>query len=635
MKKTVPIIIIFFISTALYMQSGRADNWYHGTKDLWTTPTTNRKPWHDELDKAYAAEHQSDPGRVQGDHTKVADLERQAGDHYKRAIQMAISSGAFADAAKAEYEYAIHSKLLAAKQEAINAFEKCIEYDKRAHHDDTVIVGDCYMQIGQLLDQLNKQGIAVTYAKKAYQIYSQLLSANDVKLSWPLELLILYAASPEDAIPYRKQLIEVLKKSEPDEAGQIGLAIFGLAKTLADANKLQEAIAQAEQAIDWLKKEPGNYAQSTSIEELISIWRRREMGIEPQPGVIYTGKFAGRDPREKPSEKAGDRPEGNQRRYYIDGKLVSEARYRSLELSNRACDQIANRHYEQALEMLNQALTLDPELSEVHANIGIVLKKLGKRDEAIKHLTSAVRLSPEKASPLVMLASAYQADGQLDKAIEAYKVYQSKFPDEADGTVVSSLIRDLTKLRTEQKSIEKASGNSSEDYLAYCIPKGKVRWSSVIKVYIAQAKNLHGYQPNFPSTVRKSFEDWAAHSKKLSFQFVDNKKDADIDCFFTNDFRLVDSPSEAGETRELFDTSGKFKHCTIVLMTENATSNITPGAADIRAVALHEIGHASGLMGHSPSPADIMFCTAPDDTEVRYPQLSNRDLNTMTKLYSD
>jgi hypothetical protein len=48
----------------------------------------------------------------------------------------------------------------------------------------------------------------------------------------------------------------------------------------------------------------------------------------------------------------------------------------------------------------------------------------------------------------------------------------------------------------------------------------------------------------------------------------------------------------------------------------------------VRNIALHELGHALGLIGHSPSRSDIMY----KDTD-EYSRISDRDLNTLRRLY--
>jgi predicted Zn-dependent protease len=61
------------------------------------------------------------------------------------------------------------------------------------------------------------------------------------------------------------------------------------------------------------------------------------------------------------------------------------------------------------------------------------------------------------------------------------------------------------------------------------------------------------------------------------------------------------------------------------------TIELAPGQADsvMLSVARHEIGHAIGLWGHSPSPEDIMYFS-----QVQKPPLiSSRDLQTLVRVY--
>jgi predicted Zn-dependent protease len=249
-----------------------------------------------------------------------------------------------------------------------------------------------------------------------------------------------------------------------------------------------------------------------------------------------------------------------------------------------------------------------------------------------------VQLEPAKSAPLSMLASVYQSKGQVDEAIDTYKQYLDKFPNESDVTWVRSLIANLQKVSDSQKAViaSHPGADKANDYLPFCTEQSKVRWRKnhgPVKVYIQSGSGVKNFQPAFEKSLRESFSDWVTGTGGVvSVLYVSSKREADIDCLFTDNFGQVSSLAEGGETKMLYDSDGNFEHCSIVLLTAHATDTLPPSENEIRGVCLHEIGHSLGLTGHSPNASDIMYCSE-TDVESKRPQLSSRDLATLKKLY--
>ncbi len=634
--------------------------WYHGgpsTPPVWVTPKDKRSPWHDEIDKAVEAAQKAkkaydfDSGEV--NRALLDTCQREEISHIKKALELSVAAKDFRVAGRISYYLAITLKVQGKSSEAVQEFKKAIDYLKNSSSEDTVDIADCYTQLAWLRRDRGKKDLAFDDAMRAYEIYKRLFSQDDIKFSGLPELLAQYSATPQDAVPYRRQIIEILKKNDPEDPGLIAGMIYDLAIDLGNSGQLEEAINQAEQAVRWCQRGPGNYALSQNINESIEHWRKQQMGLEPQWDVIYNGKFAGRNPRGQPEHPypptiagKGEKEvppveSGKGHNYLVNGRSVTKAAYDAARLANEASDLISQHKFQDARDKLLRSLELDPGLVHGHANLGFVLSKLGQVDQAIVHLTKAVQLAPDRSAPLAMLASVYQSNGQLDNSITAFKLYMERFPEEQDLSIVKALINDLVEVRKEQKSIETKHSPQelAEDYLLFATSKGTVRWNKTgkpIKVFVETATTLRGYKPNFPTIVKQCFQEWAEkENNRFLLEFTSIKTDADILCHFTNNFNEVSSLAEAGETQMRFDDKGNFKRCLIVLLTENANSTLTPSENDIRAVSLHEAGHSLGLIGHSPRPADIMFCTTPGDTEVRRPELSLRDRKTLSKLYSD
>ncbi|MDR3612032.1 MAG: matrixin family metalloprotease [Candidatus Obscuribacterales bacterium] len=171
------------------------------------------------------------------------------------------------------------------------------------------------------------------------------------------------------------------------------------------------------------------------------------------------------------------------------------------------------------------------------------------------------------------------------------------------------------------------------DYLKQAAEKGASRWSDAkmpIKVYIKEGKGVAGYRPSFKEDLEAALKQWStATSDRIRFQTVSPDKAA-MTISWTEDRKEMMSSNEGGHTEVMPDDKG-IVQVTMKLLTTELDGSVMPDAYATH-LMLHEIGHALGILGHSPNPADIMYYMInPGDTNAK---LSAADVVTMLKLYS-
>jgi tetratricopeptide (TPR) repeat protein len=145
-----------------------------------------------------------------------------------------------------------------------------------------------------------------------------------------------------------------------------------------------------------------------------------------------------------------------------------------------------------------------------------------------------------------------------------------------------------------------------------------------ISVYIEAPTVPDIMQHAYVGDVEYALDQWAGCSEGLlKFEIVDSE-DADIRVYWTRE-PLSGEADPLGEASLVRFDSGKF-YVEVYVMVQERPSVAKPMHKRLKAVLLHELGHAIGLWGHSRDHYDIMY---PKSTTI---QPTRKDKSTLLKL---
>ena len=151
------------------------------------------------------------------------------------------------------------------------------------------------------------------------------------------------------------------------------------------------------------------------------------------------------------------------------------------------------------------------------------------------------------------------------------------------------------------------------------------RWPSRItnplRVWVDEPASSADWHADFPNSVRDAFDTWSATGVPVRFTFVRDSATADVHVRFTR--QLADAVS--GRTVWTRDSHWWLVSGNIELaLTHPEGARVTP--AQMRAIALHEVGHLLGL-DHSSAANNIM------SARVRVRDITEADGATVRLLY--
>lgn len=302
----------------------------------------------------------------------------------------------------------------------------------------------------------------------------------------------------------------------------------------------------------------------------------------------------------------------------------------AITANNEGMVLVNNGEFKPAADKFETACKLEPERSLFHCNYGFALLKLGNFDGAIAQLEESVKLQPDFSRAWINLAVAFESKGDTARAIPALKKVVEIGPPSPEIDRIKAHIELLSK-ENEIGNLDK----SETDYVESIKARNKFRWAKSrmpIKVFMKSGEGVENFKPEYETFLKDAFDQWVAASNgQLSVEFVKKAKDADITTEWTTDTTGVLNLSELGDTRYKCDGQGMASAMIRMLLVDPKPAKLTP--VMVQWGALHEVGHAFGLLGHSRNPGDVMFSVYPANAEN--PKLTARDVATIQKFYAE
>lgn len=303
---------------------------------------------------------------------------------------------------------------------------------------------------------------------------------------------------------------------------------------------------------------------------------------------------------------------------------VSEgARQNAVKLYNQAVDEAARRNTDVAVSLYRKALAQNPAFLEASNNLATLLGEQKLFAEAEKVYLDAQKHFPNEAVLYRNLGVIYERTGKVQEALKQYRQYLalSVNPDPPIRAIVENYQATRTTTADYVASARDATQGRELLWPRRMVP---------ISVFVELTEPMHAM---FLQDIRDAFAQWEqATNGRLRFQEVATVPEAGIYISFKPG-PLMNSAGDVGHASFNMPESHSEKPESLKINITLNTGTVGDGLPaeqrkeQIARLALHELGHAIGIWGHSSNPGDVMY------TRPIVSELSSRDLLTIRKLY--
>lgn len=268
-----------------------------------------------------------------------------------------------------------------------------------------------------------------------------------------------------------------------------------------------------------------------------------------------------------------------------------------------------------------------------------------KYDQAIEIFSQIIESNSNDTTARYYLGQSYYKSKDYNKASKQFTLVYQAAPNSLEGQyskVALDQIQDLKAPVSWKKTLNIQNKNAeSDNYLKEISIKGKfIRWnlnSMPLRIYIEEnPKNVLHFDKKQIDYIKSGIDEWPKVTNgKILYSYVNNKESADIAILWVNNEtdlpKLSNKKMFALGVTKLLATPQRL-YGAIIYMAASTPNGIKIPPALFKGTALHEMGHALGLQGHSKNPDDIMYYS--ESEYNRNNKLTQDDINTINLLYS-